>query len=129
MKFLKILLGVIILIALSYIIYYAYGYFQYHKALKRDEDKWLNEVFKPRYFKGVIYQLDKNHEGNCFTNLIILIGEEKFASGVCLCGENESFSNFTNVGDSIIKKQSSFKVIVIKKVSGETKEFDFPFCD
>lgn len=128
MKNFKIGFGVIVLLVLCYLIYYAFGYLLYDKALKKDEDKWLNEVFKPKSFKGIIYQLDKYEEGSSFTNLIISTGEEKFSSGICLCGKNKNFSSFTTVGDSVIKQANTFKIMVIKKVSRATQEFDFPFC-
>ena len=129
MKIFKIGLGIVFLLFLCYISYYAGGYFLYNKALKKQEDKWLNEIFKQKSFKGIIYQLDKNEKGNCFTNLIISSGQEKFSFGICLCGKNKNFSMFTNVGDSIIKQANTFEIMVLKKVSGATQEFKFPFCN
>ena len=129
MKIYKIGIGFIVLLIVGYAIYYAFDYFMYQKALENEKDQWMNEVFKPKYIKGIIYQLEKNGDGNCFTNLIIAIGEEKFSSGICLCGKNKNFSNFAAEGDTIVKRADSFRVIIIKKNSGESSEFDFPFCN
>jgi len=129
MKIIKIVFGVAIIFFICLLIYYAFGQFQYYGALKKEQNKWLNEVFKSKDLKGVIYQLDKSDEGNCFTNLIISLGKEKFASGICLCGENKAFSSFADVGDSVLKNSNSLKINIIKKATGVQKKFDFPFCN
>lgn len=125
----KILIIVCSLFTIIFISYYAYNWFTYKRVLNDEEEKWFNQVFKPKEFNGVIHELNKDETGDCFSNLIIYFGEEKFATGVCLCGKNTQFGNFATQGDTIIKKANSLKVIIIKKDSKQKKEFPFPFCN
>jgi hypothetical protein len=129
MKAKKVLLIVCLLLAISFIGYYAYNWFIYNSVLNDAEEKWLNQVFKPKEFTGVIHELNKNETGNCFSNLIIYIGEEKFSSSICLCGKNTEFANFATEGDINIKKANSFVITILKKDLKQKKEFPFPFCN
>ena len=109
--------------------YRLFTYLSYASVLKNEREQWLDEKFIPLKIKGVIYEFNKPLGNNCFSNLIIRQPNgEKFASGVCACDGKESFRVFASVGDSLIKTSGSRK-IVIKKIKGESMEFDFPFCD
>lgn len=131
MKGIKIMIGTAIFLSLCYALYFFLGYFKYWKVLSKEEKLWMEQEFKPMRLIGTIYQLNKNYEGNCFTNFIVkrIEQEEDFASGICLCGNNRNFAEFASEGDSVIKESNSLKITVIKKITKESKEFDFPFCE
>jgi hypothetical protein len=131
MKGVKILIGTVIFLSLCFALFFFLGYFKYWQVLSKEKKLWMEQEFKPMRLIGIIYQLNKNHEGNCFTNFIVKRSnqEEDFASGICLCGHNKNFAEFASEGDSLIKNSNSLKITVIKKNSKESKEFDFPFCE
>ena len=132
MKVYKIIVFTIIGITVLGLLVYACFFLSYAYTLYKDEQKRLNEEFKPEQINGVITYLDKNKEGNCFTNFIVRTNSnmsDNFASGICLCGKNEEFGDFVDEGDSVSKIPNTFRIKVFKKKTGEDKEFDFPFCN
>lgn len=109
--------------------YWFIRYSSYYVALNDEEKNWLVNTFIPLEISGVIYELNEPLNRDCFSNLIIKKNDgEKFASGICSCKGQKSLTDFASVGDSVHKDAGSRKILV-KKKTGEIREFDFPFCD
>ena len=110
-------------------LYWLYPYLLYSTTLENKEETWIKQTFIPSRIEGQIYQLDPPTGKNCFSNLIIATTDGgKYAVGICLCDDDQTFGRFATVGDSIYKPAGSDQVTVIKK-SGKRQEFNFPFCD
>jgi hypothetical protein len=125
-KTLFIVIAIAVLVPLGYNLYMKLSP---APVLSTPEADWKGQLLTSKLIRGRIYRLEDYGVKNPVSYTVkIKNGEEYLSYGIPFCKQNEEFRKFASVGDSIVKEPNSVRIVVIKE-SGESKEFDFPFCD
>lgn len=111
----------------AYILFYFLYFIAEKRAQKTRFNQWYNSSYKPSGFKGVIFDIsdDGLKTNRCDSIIRIVTAEKKMISyNLSFCADS-SFSNFIEVGDTIIKEPNKVSVIIIK--NNIVKSFSLPF--
>jgi hypothetical protein len=122
-KFVFITIGALVLIYLGY--YVLLGI-----SIKKASDKaseWKREDLFQRSFSGRI-NLNNLQNLDCQLFLEIISFKQKQPESISICPcKNAEFNRFVSIGDSINKKENTYKATFIKS-DGTKKQFDLPLC-
>lgn len=122
----RIILSLILVPLLAITGYLGYMWYSYAAILKKQEEQWFNEEFRPLSFNGVV-ELEESEEQEFFVTLYIQTNTERFSYGLCT-NKNKEFKSFVETGDSAIKYENNVQITFIKK-NGEQRTFQLPFCN
>ena len=114
-------------IAIVFVVFISF-WISYSIDLKKQEDLWFEEEYKPLRIKGVITNITSGEYPSDFYTIFIKNYDDKtYSYGLCIKSESE-FINFIQIGDSAIKNKGEIKFVFIKKEDRCSKEFELPFC-
>jgi hypothetical protein len=120
---LKSLVKVLLFVVASFVILAIFLLYQFFSIPNKVTDE-----IQSKACTGIIRSIEKTRP--CFVNLLIKETNKTIDLGVMNCcgSEKNSFFDYAEVGDSLIKEKGKLRLLIIKANNHGKKEFSYPLC-